>query len=177
MSARIALTLPDPERDHIHGSAHGSIKLLEYGDYECPFCAAAQPIVNEIQRQLGDDLLFAFRHFPLTQIHPHSEHAAEAAEAAGTQGNFWGMHHVLFENQSALEDQDIAKYAADLDLDEIRLIREVTSSVFASRIREDLRNGIRGGVNGTPTFFINGERYDGALDLRHLLNSLSFRNS
>jgi protein-disulfide isomerase len=101
MSARIALTLPDPERDHIHGSAHGSIKLLEYGDYECPSCAAAQPIVNEIQRQLGDDLLFAFRHFPLTQIHPHSEHAAEAAEAAGAQGNFWGMHHVLFENQSA----------------------------------------------------------------------------
>jgi protein-disulfide isomerase len=177
MTARIALTLPDPERDHIRGSAHGSIKLLEYGDYECPSCAAAQPIVNEIQQQLGDDLLFAFRHFPLTQIHPHSEHAAEAAEAAGTQGNFWGMHHVLFENQSALEDQDIAKYAADLDLDEIRLIREVTSSVFAARIREDFKSGIRGGVNGTPTFFVNGERYDGALDLRHLLNSLSFRNS
>jgi protein-disulfide isomerase len=87
------------------------------------------------------------------------------------------MHHVLFENQSALEDQDIAKYAADLDLDEIRLIREVTSSVFAARIREDFKSGIRGGVNGTPTFFVNGERYDGALDLRHLLNSLSFRNS
>jgi protein-disulfide isomerase len=177
MSARIALTLPDPERDHIHGSAHGSIKLLEYGDYECPSFAAAQPIVNEIQQQLGDDLLFAFRHFPLTQIHPHSEHAAEGAEAAGTQGNFWGMHDVLFENQSALEDQDIAKYAADLDLDEIRLIREVTSSVFASRIREDFKNGIRGGVNGTPTFFINGERYDGALDLKNLLNSLTFQST
>ena len=177
MTARIALTLPDPERDHIYGSDHGSIKLLEYGDYECPSCAAAQPIVNEIQQQLGDDLLFAFRHFPLTQIHPHSEHAAEAAEAADAQGNFWGMHHVLFENQSALEDQDIAKYAADLDLDEIRLIREVTSSVYAPRLREDFKSGVRGGVNGTPTFFINGERYDGALDLRHLLNSLSFRNS
>jgi protein-disulfide isomerase len=177
MSARMALTVPDPERDHISGSVDGSIRLLEYGDYECPFCGMAQPIVKEIQRQLGDDLLFAFRHFPLTKIHPHSEHAAEAAEAAGAQGNFWGMHHVLFENQSALEDQDIAKYAADLDLDEIRLIREVTSSVYAPRIREDFKSGVRGDVNGTPTFFINGERYDGALDLRHLLNSLSFRNS
>ena len=177
MSARIALTLPDPERDHIYGSAHGSIKLLEYGDYECPFCAAAQPVVNEIQRQLGDDLLFAFRHFPLTQIHPHSEHAAEAAEAAGAQRNFWGMHGLLFENQAALEDEDFAAYASELGLDETRLIREVTSSVYAPRIREDFKSGVRGGVNGTPTFFINGKRYDGALDLRHLLNSLSFRNS
>ena len=177
MSARIALTLPDPERDHIHGCTHGSIKLLEYGDYECPFCAAAQPIVNEIQRQLGDDLLFAFRHFPLGQIHPHSEHAAEAAEAAGAQGNFWGMHGLLFENQAALEDEDLAAYARELGLDETRLIREVTTSVYAPRIREDFKSGVRGGVNGTPTFFINGERYDGALDLRHLLNSLSFRNS
>jgi protein-disulfide isomerase len=82
----IALTLPDPDRDHIYGSPDGSIRLLEYGDYECPFCAEAQQIVNEIQRRLGDDLLFAFRNFPLTNIHPHSEHAAEAAEAAGAQG-------------------------------------------------------------------------------------------
>jgi protein-disulfide isomerase len=177
MSARIALTLPDPERDHIYGSAHGSIKLLEYGDYECPFCAATQPILNEIQRQLGDDLLFAFRHFPLTQIHPHSEHAAEATEAAGAQGNFWGMHHVLFENQSALEDKDLAAYARELGLDETRLIREVTSSVYAPRIREDFKSGVRGGVNGTPTFFINGERYDGALDLKHLLNALAFHST
>jgi protein-disulfide isomerase len=173
MSARIALTLPDPERDHISGSADGSIRLLEYGDYECPFCAEAQPIVKEIQRRLGDDLLFAFRHFPLTNIHPHAEHAAEAAEAAGAQGNFWGMHDTLFANQEALEDEDLATYAAELDLDETRLIREVTSSVYASRIREDFKSGVRGGVNGTPTFFINGERYDGARDLKHLVNALT----
>jgi protein-disulfide isomerase len=177
MSARIALTLPDPERDHIYGSAHGSIKLLEYGDFECPSCAAAQPIVNEIQRQLGDDLLFAFRHFPLTKIHPHSEHAAEAAEAAGAQGDFWGMHGLLFENQAALEDEDLAAYARELGLDERRLIREVTSSLYAAHIREDFKNGIRGGVNGTPTFFINGERYDGAVDLKNLLNSLTFQSA
>jgi protein-disulfide isomerase len=173
MSARIALTLPDPERDHISGSADGSIRLLEYGDYECPFCAEAQPIVKEIQRRLGDDLLFAFRHFPLTNIHPHAEHAAEAAEAAGAQGNFWGMQDTLFANQEALEDEDLATYAAELDLDETRLIREVTSSVYASRIREDFKSGVRGGVNGTPTFFINGERYDGARDLKHLVNALT----
>ena len=168
-----ALTLPDPERDHISGSADGSIKLLEYGDYECPFCAEAQPIIKEIQRRLSDDLLFGFRNFPLTNIHPHSEHAAEAVEAAGAQGNFWGMHDVLFENQGALEDDDLAEYAAELGLDEKRLLREVTSSVYAPRIREDFKSGARGGVNGTPTLFINGERYDGARDLKHLLNALT----
>jgi protein-disulfide isomerase len=166
MSGRIALTLPDPERDHISGSADGLIRLLEYGDYECPFCAEAQPIVKEIQRRLGDDLLFAFRNFPLTNIHPHSEHAA-------AQGNFWGMHDTLFENQRALEDQDLATYAAELGLDETRLIREVTASVYAPRIREDFKSGVKGGVNGTPTLFINGERYDGARDLKHLLTALT----
>src|SRR6266550_3955049 len=135
-----SLTLPDAERDHVSGSANGSIKLLEYGDYECPFCADAQPIVKEIQRRLGDDLLFAFRHFPLANIHPHSEHAAEAGE---------------------------------LGLDATRLTREVTSTVYARRIREDFRDGVRAGVNGTPTLFINGERYDGVRDLKHLLNALT----
>lgn len=172
MNTRIPLTLPDPERDHTSGSADGSIELLEYGDYECPFCGQAQPIVKEIQRRLGDDLLFAFRHFPLTNIHPHAEHAAEAAEAASAQGNFWGMHDLLFENQAALEDEDLLAYAGELGLDETRLVREVTSSVYAPRIREDFKSGVRGGVNGTPTFFINGERYDGEFDLKYLLNAL-----
>jgi len=173
MSVPISLTLPDPERDHVQGSADGSIKLLEYGDYECPFCADAQPIVKEIQRRLGDNLLFAFRHFPLANIHPHSEHAAEAAEAAGAQENFWEMHEILFENQGALEDENLAEYAAELGLDQKRLIREVTSGAYAQRIREDFRNGERGGVNGTPTFFINGERYDGEFDLKYLLDALT----
>jgi protein-disulfide isomerase len=168
-----ALTLPDPDRDHIVGSADGLIKLLEYGDYECPFCGEAHLIVKEIQRRLGDDLLFAFRNFPLTNIHPHAEHAAEAAEAAGAQGNFWGMHDILFENQDALEDDDLAAYAAELGLDETRLIREVTSDVYAPRIREDFKSGVRAGVNGTPTFFINGERYDGTRDVDHLLGALT----
>jgi protein-disulfide isomerase len=172
-----AVTLPDPDRDHIYGSADGSIRLLEYGDYECPFCSEAQPMIKEIQRRLGDDLLFAFRHFPLTNIHPHSKHAAEAAEAAGAQGNFWGMHDILFENQDELEDEYLAAYAAELGLDVPRLIREVTSSIYAQRIREDFKSGTRGGVNGTPTFFINGERYDGARDVKHLLNALTAQSA
>src|SRR5439155_12495384 len=105
MSARIPLTLPDPERDHISGSADGLIRLLEYGDYECPFCSEVQPIVKEIQRRLGDYLCFAFRHFPLTNVHPHAEHAAEAAEAAAEQRSFWAMHETLFANQDALDDE------------------------------------------------------------------------
>jgi protein-disulfide isomerase len=150
---------------------------LEYGDYECPFCAEVQPIVKEIQRRLGDDLLFGFRNFPLTNIHPHAEHAAEAAEAAGRQKNFWGMHDTLFENQGSLDDDDLAEYAAELGLDETRLIREITSSVYAPRIREDFKSGVRGGVNGTPKFFINGERYDGPLDLKHLLSAVTFQST
>ena len=168
-----ALTLPDSERDHIYGSADGLIRLLEYGDYECPACGEAQPIVKEIQRQLGDNLCFAFRQFPLTNIHPHAEHAAETAEAAGAQENFWGMHDTLFENQGALEDEDLANYAAELGLDATRLIREVTSSVYAQRIREDFKSGVRAGVNGTPTIFNDGERYDGMVDLKHLLGALT----
>jgi protein-disulfide isomerase len=177
MSARIPLTLPDSERDHISGSPDGSIKLLEYGDYECPFCAETHALVKEIQRRLGDDLLFAFRNFPLANIHPQAEHAAEAAEAAGDQGNFWGMHDLLFENQAALEDEDLAAYAAELGLDAKRLLREVTSSVYAARIREDFKAGVRGGVNGTPTLFINGERYDGPLDAENLLSALTAQPS
>ena len=168
-----SLTLPDPERDHVRGSPDGSIKLLEYGDFECPFCAQAQVTIKEIQQRLGDDLLFAFRNFPLPSIHLHAEHAAEAAEAAGAQGNFWGMHDTLFENRRALEDEDLAKYAVELGLDAKRLIQEVNSSAYARRIREDFKGGVRAGVNGTPTFFINGERYDGALDFKHLLETLS----
>ena len=173
MSSRISLTLPDPERDHISGSAGAPIKLLEYGDYECPFCGEAYAIVKEIQRQLGNDLLFAFRNFPLANVHPHAEHAAEAAEGAGDQGHFWGMHDVLFENQTALDDQDLAVYAAKLGLDTARLIREVVASVYAPRIRQDFKSGVRAGVNGTPTFFVNGVRYDGARHPGQMLSALT----
>jgi protein-disulfide isomerase len=124
---------------------------------------------------LGNNLCFAFRHFPLTNVHPHSEHAAEAAEAAGAQGKFWMMHDLLFENQDALEDEDLIRYAAALQLSARRLIAEVEASAYATRLREDFMSGIRGGVNGTPTFFINGMRYDGARALNALLDAVTLR--
>jgi protein-disulfide isomerase len=173
MINRTYLKLPDPKRDHLQGRIDAPIALLEYGDYECPFCGEVQPIVGEIQRRLGDDLCFAFRHFPLTSVHPHAEHAAEAAAAAGEQAGFWPMHETLFANQDALDDKSLAQYAAALGLNEVRFIQEVVSGAHAERIQEDFKSGVRGGVNGTPCFFINGQRYDGARALEPLLAAVS----
>jgi protein-disulfide isomerase len=173
MISQSKYTLPDSARDHIQGPIDAPISLLEYGDYECPVCGEVQPVVETILEMLGTNLCFAFRHFPLTNVHPHSEHAAEAAEAAGAQGRFWEMHDVLFENQHALDDESLAEYAAGLGLDARRVLDEISSHAYAQKIREDFRNGVRGGVNGTPTFFINGERYDGARGLEPLLAAIT----
>jgi protein-disulfide isomerase len=163
---------PIPGRDHIQGRVDAPIQLLEYGDYECPYCGQAYPVVKEIQKRLGNRLCFAFRNFPLANSHPHALHAAEAAEAAGAQGRFWEMHDLLYENQGALEDEDLAYYATALRLDAQRLMREVQSGAQTARVREDFRTGARNGVNGTPSFFINGERYDGTLDVEDFLAAL-----
>jgi protein-disulfide isomerase len=173
MIDRTHLKEPDPKRDHIQGATDAPIALLEYGDYECSFCGEVQPVVKEIQRRLGDDLCFAFRHFPMSNVHPHAAHAAEAAEAAGEQRAFWPMHETLFANQDALDDESLAEYAAALGLNEVRLIQEVISGAHAERVREDFRSGVRAGVNGTPGFFINGQRYDGARGLEPLLAAVS----
>jgi len=170
-----ALTLPAVKRDHIQGLIDAPIALVEYGDYECPFCGQAYPIIKAIQERLGDRLCFAFRNFPLINSHPHAQHAAEAAEAAGTQGKFWKMHDLLFENQEALDDEDLAEYASTLGLDANRLIGEVLAGIHTARVREDFRSGARGGVNGTPTLFINGVRHEGGLDT--LLAALIERGS
>jgi protein-disulfide isomerase len=167
------LTLPIAGRDHIQGPIDAPIALVEYGDYECPYCGEAHPVVKAIQRHLGDKLCFAFRNFPLANMHPHSVHAAEASEAAGAEGKFWEMHDLLFENQAALEDEDLAGYATALGLDGPRLISEVLAGQYEARVREDFKSGTRGGVNGTPSFFINGERYDGGADLEALLAAVS----
>src|SRR5262245_15932491 len=166
-------TLPMPDRDHIQGPIDAPMKLVEYGDYECPYCGEAYPVVKAIQKRLGDRLCFAFRNFPLTNMHPRAEHAAEAAEAADEQGRFWEMHDLLYENQEALDDEDLAQYASALGLDARRLISEVQAEAHASRIREDFRSGARNGVNGTPTFFINGRRYDGPVDSESMLAYLA----
>lgn len=167
------LTLPLAQRDHLQGPIDAPVALVEYGDYECPFCGEAYPIVKAVQERLGDRLCFAFRNFPLINSHPHAQHAAEAAEAAGAQGKFWEMHDLLFENQEALEDEDLAQYATALGLDARRLIAEIQAGTHLARVREDFRSGARGGVNGTPTLFIDGRRYDGAPDVDALLAALT----
>ena len=165
-------TLPVPGRDHIQGPGDAPVMLLEYGDYECPYCGEAHPVVKEIQQRFGNRLCFAFRNFPLANSHPHAERAAEAAEAAGAQGRFWEMHDLLYENQEALEDEDLARYAAALRLDVERFMSEVLSGAHQARVREDFRNGARNGVNGTPSFFINGARYDGVVGVGELMVAL-----
>lgn len=169
----IRLSVPVSKRDHIQGPFDAPSTLLEYGDYECPACGAAQPLIKALQETLPDHLRFVFRNFPLANVHPHSEHAAEAAEAAAAQGSFWEMHDTLFENQIALEDEDLARYAATLALDLDRFINELLSGVYTPRVREDFKSGIRSGVNGTPSFFINGFRYDGPRDLDTMVDALS----
>jgi protein-disulfide isomerase len=147
--------------DHIEGPDDAPITLVEYGDYECPYCRMAYPIVKSAQRELSSQLRFVFRNFPLAEIHPHARHAAQAAEAAAAQGKFWEMHDMLFEHQHALEDADLVRYAEMLGLDTGRVSRALKEGTYAKRVREDFRSGVRSGVNGTPTFFVNGERYDG----------------
>lgn len=166
------LVIPVSERDHIQGPQNAPVTLVEYGDFECPYCAAAHVIVKQVQEKLGDEMRFVFRHFPLTQIHPHAEPAAEAAEAAGAQGSFWQMHDLLYENQPRLTPPDLAAYADDLDLDTRRFVRELETGVHRQRVREDFMSGVRSGVNGTPAFFINGLRYDGSWDILPLVKAL-----
>ena len=167
------LTMPITEdRDHLQGPADAPVTLLEYGDYECPYCGAAYPIVKEVQARIGDRLRFVFRNFPITTSHPHAEQAAEAAEAAAAQGSFWRMHDVLYENQKRLRDEDLRTYAKQVGLDLDVFDRELAEHVHAARVQEDFMSGVRSGVNGTPTFYVNGARYDDSYDLDTLLGAL-----
>jgi protein-disulfide isomerase len=155
------LVVPVSERDHIAGSLDAPVILIEYGDFECPHCGRAYPIVKAVKQRMRRTLTVVFRHFPLAESHPHAELAAEAAEAAGAQKKFWEMHDMLFEHQDALGPQDLLAYADALELDRVRFAHELESGVHTPRVRDDFRGGVRSGVNGTPTFFVNGERFDG----------------
>ena len=159
-SVRPMLSLPVGARDHAQGSETAAVTLVEYGDYECPHCARAYPIVKALQDRMGDRLRFVFRNFPLRQVHPHAEEAAQAAEASAAGGKFWEMHDVLFENQSALEREDLVSYAAALGLDPVQLASDLDAGPYLPRVQEDFLSGVRSGVNGTPCFFLNGVRYD-----------------
>ena len=169
---RPVLAVPVSDRDHLLGPATAPVTLLEYGDYECPYCGAADPIVKQAKEMMGDDLRLAYRHFPLSQIHPHAYQAAEAAEAAGAQGRFWEMHDLLFANQDRLELRDLMAYATTLGLDLGRFVTDLRSHAHAAKLREDFLSGIRSGVNGTPTFFVNGVRHNGGYELPELLEAL-----
>lgn len=155
------LTPSVSENDHRSGPESALITLVEYGDYECPYCGMAYPIVKAIRKKLHSQLQFVFRNFPLKESHPHAAHAAEIAEAAGAQGKFWEMHDMLYENQHALTDQDLLNYAAEVGLNVEQMEQALIDKIYVKRVRDDFRNGVKSGVNGTPTFFINGMRYDG----------------
>jgi protein-disulfide isomerase len=168
-----ALTLPVSEdRDHIQGPAEAAVTLVEYGDYECPYCGAAYPIIKEVQERMGGGLRFVFRNFPITTSHPHAELAAEAAEAAAAQDRFWEMHDLLYENQQRLGEEDLRAYADQLGLEVEPFDQELAEHVHAERVHEDFMSGVRSGVNGTPTFYINGLRHDDPYDLETLLAAL-----
>ena len=171
-SLRSTLSVPVGARDHVQGPETAPVTLVEYGDFECPYCGAAYLIAKQVQEAMGDQLRFVFRHFPLTQIHPHAEYAAEASEAAGAQGKFWEMHDILYENQAALDPLHLEGYAEELGLDTVKFVRELEDGVYRERVREDFASGVRSGVNGTPGFFINGVRYDGSWDGPLLLEAL-----
>ncbi|HEY4218671.1 MAG TPA: thioredoxin domain-containing protein [Gemmatimonadaceae bacterium] len=152
------------DSDHVEGPASAHVTLVEYGDYECPHCGAAHPIVASLRKRLAGKMRFVFRNFPLREAHPHAEHAAEAAEAVAALGGndaFWKMHDTIFDNQDALDDENLAEYAEDCGVDEEKLFDALDEHTYSARVRADFNSGVRSGVNGTPTFFINGERFDG----------------
>jgi protein-disulfide isomerase len=154
------LTEPLGPHDHVLGRPAAPAQIVEYGDYECPFCARAHHEMATVLRSAGNVVRYAFRHFPLAQIHPHALLAAQAAEAAGAQGRFWMMHSMLFENPDSLAPSDLMVYAETLGLDVRRFARELRNGAHLPKVESDFRTGVRSGVNGTPTFFIDGVRHD-----------------
>ena len=169
---RSKLAAPVSERDHAQGPADAPVTLVEYGDYECPYCGRAYPVVKQLQRAMGDRLRFVFRNFPLNTIHAHASAAAQAAEAAAAQGKFWEMHDILFEHQETLDAHDLREFALKIGLEIYKFESDLAAERFAPRVGEDFRSGVRSGVNGTPTFFINDTRYDGSHGVESLLAAL-----
>src|SRR3954469_22195076 len=158
----------DPARDHVRGGEDAPVTLVEYGDYECPYCGQAEVVVRELLRQFGDDLRYVWRHLPLSDVHPHAQLAAEAAEAAAGQGAFWAMHDTLISHQDALRPSDLRRYAVELGLDANRFWDELGRHVYRQRVGDDVASADAGGVAGTPSFFVNGRRHDGAYDIATL---------
>jgi protein-disulfide isomerase len=164
---------PVAPRDHAVGPASARVTLVEYADFECPHCGAAHPVLQAVRRAFGTNLRVVFRHFPLRDSHPHSLEAARAAEAAAEQGQFWPMHDRLFERQHALGPDDLKRHARKLGLDVVRWGRVMALPSTEQRVLADFSSGRRSGVGGTPSFFINGVRYDGPIERDPLVAALA----
>jgi protein-disulfide isomerase len=163
------LKTPITPEDHIQGPENAAATLVEYGDYECPYCGRAYPIVKRVQKHFGKGLRFVFRNFPLSNMHPQAESAAETAEFAGAHGKFWEMHDGLFENQERLGGPLYLELAQAMSLSAEQLQQALEEGKYQKRVRADFSTGVRSGVNGTPTFFINGKRHDGPFDFESLV--------
>lgn len=169
------LTPPVGDSDHVQGNPKAAVTLVEYGDYECPYCGQAYPIVKRIQERFGQRVRFVFRNFPLRESHPHAVHAAEAAESVAVLGGpdaFWAMHDLVYEHQRTLGDAALARLATEAGVDGEMVLNDLRDERYQALVREDFRNGVRSGVNGTPTFFINGKRFDGSWDEEGLAAAL-----
>jgi len=158
----------DPARDHVRGDMDAPVTLVEYGDYQCPYCGQAEVVIRELLSSFGDDLRYVWRHLPLNDVHTNAQLAAEAAEAAGGQGAFWPMHDLLLAHQDEIAPRDLGRYAAELGLDVDRFWDDLRRHVHADRIAEDVGSADASGVAGTPSFFINGRRHSGAYDVATL---------
>jgi len=158
--------------DHVRGPADAPVTLVEYADFECPFCGRWFPELQRVLQDLGPRVRFVFRHFPISEQHPHAESAAEVAEAAAAQGKFWEMHDLLFPRQAALDAGHLLAYVRELELDAVRVERELEQEVYRARVRHDIESGLQSGVSGTPMFFINGRRHEEPGDARTLQAAL-----
>lgn len=166
------LKVPVVSDDHSQGPEDAELVLVEYGDYQCPYCGEAYPIVKQVQEHFGDRLRFVFRNFPLGEIHEHAQAAAETAEFAGANGKFWEMHDLLYENQRRMNDRLFENLAEELDLPATALGRALRDGEFGPRVKHDFLGGVRSGVNGTPTFYINGLRHDGSYEFAALVAAI-----
>lgn len=170
----MSLAKPVDQTDHALGPEDAPVTLVEYGDFQCPHCRAAHFYLKNVRATLGDDMRFVFRHMPLTQIHPMAQAAAEAAEAAGAQGKFWPMHDLIYENQDLLGPALLARLGQRLGLDMRRFTDDLESHRCLPKVKDDFTSAVRSGAAGTPSFFINGEPYEGSYDDEALIDALRF---
>lgn len=166
------LNIPVNDQDHKQGSSDARINLLEYGDYQCPYCGKAYFIIKQLQLDFGHQLQFIFRNFPLTQMHEHAFKAAETAEIAGDEGKFWKMHDLLFEHQDELDDYHLLSYAEKLGIDKNTYLHQMNTQSKTQKIKDDFMSGVESGVNGTPSFYINGYKYEGSWDYHNFKKTL-----